>query len=172
VTDVESVGSSGTTGGLVASGERETRGGAAKPAIRLLTAAAVGAGASLCGCGLDVAACASVTSCGLVATSLPVFPVSTHGRQKRPPIMRGTSVPPQDTHAIFLDTEPGFGWDNRFRFGGCAPGEDSVDDPVRLGAALRLAELRSPWAGLIDFIEYGAAAARNFVRKSPSGSWC
>jgi len=51
VTDVESVGSSGTTGGLVARGERETRGGAAKPAIRLLTAAAVGAGASLCGCG-------------------------------------------------------------------------------------------------------------------------
>ena len=51
VTDVESVGSSGTKGGLVASGERETRAGAAKPAIRLLTAAAVGAGASLCGCG-------------------------------------------------------------------------------------------------------------------------
>lgn len=51
MTDVESVGSSGTTGGLVARGERETRGGAAKPAIRLLTAAAVGAGASPCGCG-------------------------------------------------------------------------------------------------------------------------
>ena len=82
----------------------------------------------------------------------------------RPPIMRGTSVFSQDTHAIFLDTEPGFGWDNRFRFGGCAPGEDSVDDPVRLGAALRLAELRSPWAGLIDFIEYGAAAYRGKLK--------
>ena len=46
----------------------------------------------------------------------------------------------------------------RFRFG--APGEDSVDDPVRLGGALRLAEVRSPWVGLIDFIEYGDAAYR------------
>ena len=51
MTDVESVGSSGTRGGLVASGERETRGGAANPAIRLLTAAVVGAGTSLWGCG-------------------------------------------------------------------------------------------------------------------------
>ena len=33
-------------------------------------------------------------------------------------------------------------------------------DPVRLGAALRLVELRSPWADLIDFMEYGAAAYR------------
>jgi len=49
VTGVESEGSSGTKGGLVASGERETRGGAVNPAIRLLTAAAVGACASLCG---------------------------------------------------------------------------------------------------------------------------
>lgn len=74
--------------------------------------------------------------------------------------MRGTSVCPQDTHAIFLDTEPGFGWDDRFRFGVDAPGEESVDDPVRLCGALRLAEVRSPWAGLIDFIEYGDAAYR------------
>ena len=33
-----------------------------------------------------------------------------------------------------------------------------MDDPVRLGGALRLAEVRSPWVGLIDFIEYGDAA--------------
>lgn len=39
-----------------------------------------------------------------------------------------------------------------------------MDDPVRLGAALRLAELRSPWAGLIDFIEYGAAAYRGKLK--------
>jgi len=49
VADLESVDSSGTKGGLVASGERETRGGAVNPAIRLLTATVVGAGASLCG---------------------------------------------------------------------------------------------------------------------------
>jgi hypothetical protein len=49
VADLESVDSSGTKGGLVASGERETSGGAVNPAIRLLTATVVGAGASLCG---------------------------------------------------------------------------------------------------------------------------
>ena len=58
----------------------------------------------------------------------------------RPPSMRGTSVCPQDTHAIFLDTEPAFGcWVDRFRLG-----VPSADDAVRLGGALRLAELRSP----------------------------
>ena len=68
-----------------------------------------------------------------------------------------------------------------------APGEESADDPVRLGGALRLAEVRSPWAGLIDFIEYGDAAYRaelkyraketderrtacSLVSRSPSGS--
>lgn len=35
-----------------------------------------------------------------------------------------------------------------------------MDDPVRLGGALRLAEVRSPWVGLIDFIEYGDVAYR------------
>jgi len=47
VTDVESVDSSGTKGGFVASGEGETRGGAVNPAIRLFIA--VVADASLCG---------------------------------------------------------------------------------------------------------------------------
>lgn len=43
MTDVESFASSGTKGGFVPSGEREMRGGAVNPAIRLLTAAVVGA---------------------------------------------------------------------------------------------------------------------------------
>jgi hypothetical protein len=43
VTDVQSVDSSGTKGGFVASGEGETRGGAVNPAIRLFTAAVVDA---------------------------------------------------------------------------------------------------------------------------------
>jgi len=47
VTDAESVDSSGTNGGFVASGEGETRGGAVNPAIRLFIAAVVDA--SLCG---------------------------------------------------------------------------------------------------------------------------
>jgi len=59
--------------------------------------------------------------------------------------MRGTSVCPQDTHAIFLDTGLAFGWDDRFRLGVDAPpGDESADDPARLGGALRLVELRSP----------------------------
>ena len=52
MTDVESVDSSGTKGGFVASGEDETRCGAVNPAIRLLIAAVVGA--SLCGSGVKV----------------------------------------------------------------------------------------------------------------------
>lgn len=52
VTDVESVVSSGTKGGFVASGEGETRGGAVNPTIRLFTAAAVDT--SLCGSGVEV----------------------------------------------------------------------------------------------------------------------
>jgi len=47
VTDIESVDSAGTKGGFIPSGEREMRGSAAKPAIRLLTAAAAVADASL-----------------------------------------------------------------------------------------------------------------------------
>jgi hypothetical protein len=49
-TGVESVDSSGTTGGFVASGEDETRGGPINPAIRLFTAAVVDA--SPCGSGV------------------------------------------------------------------------------------------------------------------------
>jgi hypothetical protein len=78
VTDVESVGSPGTKGGLVASGEGETRGGAVNPAIRLLIA-----DASLCGSGVEV--WETATPCGLADTPdtpLPVFPASTQGRQK------------------------------------------------------------------------------------------
>lgn len=106
VTDVESGDSARTKGGFVPSGEGDTRGGAVNPAIRLLTAAVV-EDASLCDWGVEVRVMA--TSCGLVAAPLPVFPASTHGRQKRPPIRRGTSVCPQDTHAIFLDTVADFG---------------------------------------------------------------
>ena len=75
MTDVESVDSSGTKGGLVASGEGETRGGAVNPAIRLLIA-----DASLCGSGVEV--WETTTPCGLPGTPLPVFPASTQGRQK------------------------------------------------------------------------------------------
>ena len=52
VTDVESADSSGTRGGLVASGEGETRGGAVNPAIRLFIAAVVDA--SLCDSDVEV----------------------------------------------------------------------------------------------------------------------
>jgi hypothetical protein len=52
VTDVESVSSSGTKGGFVASGEGEMRGGAINPAIRLFIAALVDA--SVCGSGVEV----------------------------------------------------------------------------------------------------------------------
>jgi hypothetical protein len=52
VTDVESVDSSGTIGGFVASGEGETRGGAVNPAIRLFIAVVVDD--SLCGSGVEV----------------------------------------------------------------------------------------------------------------------
>jgi len=52
VTDVESLDSSGTKGGFVASGEGETRGGAVNPAIRLFIAAVVDA--SFCGSGVEV----------------------------------------------------------------------------------------------------------------------
>lgn len=51
--DVESVDSSGTKGGFVASGEGETRGGAVKPAIRLFIVAAA-VDASLWGSGVEV----------------------------------------------------------------------------------------------------------------------
>ena len=113
------------------------------------------------------------TSCGPAVASLLAFPASMHCRQKpdthvsfaswvvrgnlRPPIMRGTSACPQETHAIFLDVEPvlGWAWDARFRLG--APW-DSAFEPVRLGAALRFVEPLSPCAGLIDFMEYGTAA--------------
>jgi hypothetical protein len=79
VTDVASGDSARTKGGFVPSGEGETRGGAVNPAIRLLTAAVV-EDASLCDWGVEVRVMA--TSCGLVAPPLPVFPASTHGRQK------------------------------------------------------------------------------------------
>jgi len=52
VTDVESVDSSGTKGGFVASGEGETSGGTVNPAIRLFIAAVVDV--SLCGSGVEV----------------------------------------------------------------------------------------------------------------------
>ena len=52
MTDVESVDSSGTRGGFVASGEGETRGGAVNPAIRLFIAAVVDD--SFCGSGVEV----------------------------------------------------------------------------------------------------------------------
>lgn len=77
VTVVESAVSSGTTGGFVASGEDEIRGGAVSPAIRLFIEAA---NASLCGSGVEV--WETATPCGLAGTPLPVFPASTQGRQK------------------------------------------------------------------------------------------
>jgi len=78
VTDVESVGSSGTKGGFVASGEGETSGGAVKPEIRLFVATVVDA--SFDGSGVEL--WEATTLCGLVGVPLPVFPASTQGRQK------------------------------------------------------------------------------------------
>ena len=75
VTGADSVDSSRTKGGFVASGEGETRIGAVNPAIRLLIAAA-----SLCAAGVEV--WETTTPCGLAGTALPDFPASTQGRQK------------------------------------------------------------------------------------------
>ena len=75
MTDANSVGSSRTKGGFVASGEGETRVGAVNPAIRLLIAAA-----PLCAAGVE--AWETTAPCGLAGTPLPDFPASTQGRQK------------------------------------------------------------------------------------------
>ena len=54
MTDVDSVDSSGSKGGFVASGEGETRGGAVNPVIRLFIAAVAVVDASVCGSGVEV----------------------------------------------------------------------------------------------------------------------
>ena len=53
MTDADSVDSSGTKGGFVASGEGETRGCAVSPGIRLFIAAVAVVDTSICGSGVE-----------------------------------------------------------------------------------------------------------------------